>query len=82
MTVGLAASLFWLLFIKAKEAGAIGLVQRLTDGKSSLLEDVLNWPSVDPIMIALPLSILTAIVVSAFTQAPDRAHLARCFPER
>jgi SSS family solute:Na+ symporter len=82
MTVGLGASLFWLLFIKAKEAGAIGLVQRFTDGKSSLLEDVLNWPSVDPIMIALPLSILTAIVVSAFTQAPDRDHLARCFPER
>jgi SSS family solute:Na+ symporter len=82
MVVGLGASLFWLLFIKAKEAGAIGLVQHFTDGKSSLLEDVLNWPSVDPIMIALPLSILTAIVVSAFTQAPDRDHLARCFPER
>lgn len=82
MTVGLGASLFWLLFIKAKEAGAIGLVQRFTDGKSSLLEDVLNWPSVDPIMIALPLAILTAIVVSAMTHAPDAAHLARCFPEQ
>ncbi len=82
MIVGLTSSLFWLLFIKAREAGAIGLVKQVTGGKSSLLEDSLNWPSVDPIIIALPLSILTLIVVSAFTRAPDAAHLARCFPER
>jgi SSS family solute:Na+ symporter len=28
----------------------------------------LNWPSVDPIVVALPLSILTAILVSALTR--------------
>jgi solute:Na+ symporter, SSS family len=81
MLVGFFASLFWLLFIKAKEAGAIGLVKQLTGGKSSLLEDLPNWPSVDPILIALPLSILTAVLVSAFTRAPERAHLDRCFPD-
>lgn len=81
MLVGLFISLFWLLFIKAKEAGAIGLVKWVTGGKSSLVEDVLNWPSVDPIIVALPLSILTIILVSAVTRAPDAAHLERCFPE-
>lgn len=82
MLVGLFTSLFWLLFIKAKEAGAIGLVKLFTDGKSSLVEDSLNWPSVDPIIVALPLSILTIIVVSTLTRAPDAAHLERCFPEQ
>lgn len=82
MLVGLFTSLFWLLFIKAKEAGAIGLVKWITGGKNSLVEDALNWPSVDPIVVALPLSILTLIVVSALTRAPDAAHLERCFPEQ
>lgn len=82
MLVGFSVSLFWLLFIKAKEAGAIGLVKTVTGGKSSLVEDALNWPSVDPIIVALPLSILAAIVVSAMTTPPDSAHLARCFPEK
>lgn len=82
MLVGLATSLFWLLFIKAKEAGAIGLVKAVTGGKSSLVEDLPNWPVVDPIVVALPLAILTAVLVSAVTRPPDAAHLALCFPER
>lgn len=82
MLVGFLVSLFWLLFIKEREAGAIGLVKVFTDGKSSLLGDALNWPSVDPIIVALPLSILTVIIVSALTRPPDAAHLARCFPEK
>jgi solute:Na+ symporter, SSS family len=82
MAVGLAVSLFWLLLVKAKEAGAIGLVQRITGGKTSILADAPNWPVVDPIVIALPLSILTLILVSLVTQPADAGHLRRCFPER
>jgi SSS family solute:Na+ symporter len=82
MTVGLSVSLFWLLLIKAKEASAIGLVQQITGGKTSLLADFPNWPMVDPIVIALPLSLLTLIGVSLITQPVDREHLRRCFPER
>ena len=82
MTVGMSLSLFWLAFIKAREASAIGLVQLVTDGKTSLLADYPNWPAVDPIIIALPASLLTLILVSAVTRPPDAAHLRRCFPER
>jgi solute:Na+ symporter, SSS family len=82
MAVGLAVSLFWLLLVKAKEASAIGLVQRVTGGKTSVLADAPNWPMVDPIVIALPLSILTLILVSLVTQPADAGHLRRCFPER
>jgi SSS family solute:Na+ symporter len=82
MAVGLAVSLFWLLLVKAKEASAIGLVQRVTGGKTSLLADAPNWPMVDPIVIALPLSILTLVLVSLVTRPVDAGHLRRCFPER
>ena len=81
MTVGLVVSLFWLLLVKAKEASAIGLVQLVTGGKTSLLADYPNWPSVDPIVVALPAALLTLILVSAFTRPPAAEHLDRCFPE-
>jgi SSS family solute:Na+ symporter len=80
MSVGFGVSAFWLLFIKAKEASAIGLVQLVSGGKPSLLADVPNWPVVDPIVIALPLSALTLILVSALTRKPDQTHLQQCFP--
>ncbi|MEJ5260199.1 MAG: sodium:solute symporter family protein [Anaerohalosphaeraceae bacterium] len=79
MVVGFVVTTFWLMFIKAQEAQTIGLVQKLTGGKTSLLADVPNWPVVDPILVALPISILTAIVVSFFTQPPSKEHLDRCF---
>ena len=81
MTVGLGVSLSWLLLIKAKEAGAIGLVQWVTGGKTSLLADYPNWPVVDPIVIALPLAIMTLVLVSALTRPADTRHLDLCFPK-
>jgi SSS family solute:Na+ symporter len=79
MGVGFATSAFWLLFVKAKEAGAIGLVWRLA-GKPSLLADTPNWPVVDPIVIALPLALVTAVVVSLLTQGQlDEDYVDYCF---
>ncbi|HYN77279.1 MAG TPA: sodium:solute symporter family protein [Lamprocystis sp. (in: g-proteobacteria)] len=82
MSVGLGVSLFWLLLVKAKEAAAIGLVQQVTGGQTSILADYPNWPSVDPIIIALPLALLTLVLVSLVTKPIDPAHLRRCFPAR
>jgi len=79
MVVGFVVTSFWLLFVKAKEAGAIGLVQKFTDGKASILADHPNWPVVDPIVIALPISIVVLIVVSLLTKRMDDDHLAKCF---
>jgi solute:Na+ symporter, SSS family len=81
MSVGFGVTAFWLLFVKEAEAGAIGLVRLFTQGANSILSAYPNWPVVDPLMVALPLSILTAIVVSYFTRPPDASHLARCFPD-
>jgi len=79
MIVGFVASTFWLTFIFAKEATALGVVQQVTGGKTSLLADHPNWPVVDPILVALPLSLLTAVVVSLMTRPARPEHLDRCF---
>jgi SSS family solute:Na+ symporter len=79
MVVGFSVTGFWLLLVKAKEAGAIGLVQLVTGGKESILAGCPNWPEVDPLVIALPLSILVAIVVSLLTQPMAKAHVNYCF---
>lgn len=79
MIVGFTVTAFWLVFVKAAEAGAIGLVQKVAGGKPSILADTPNWPVVDPLFVALPLSVLAAFVVSLLTRQPDAAHLAKCF---
>ncbi len=72
MFTGFAAASFWLLFIKDQEARAMGVCYAIF-GKHSLLLDHPNWSVVDPIVIALPLSILTAVIVSCFTKVTDEA---------
>ncbi len=79
MITGAIVSTFWIVLVKAQEAGAIGLVQKLTGGKTSILEDHPNWPVIEPIVVALPLSIVVAIAVSLATRPPADAHLNRCF---
>ena len=72
-------TLFWLVFVKSAEAGAIGLVQKVADGKSSILAGISNWHVVDPIVVALPVSIIVAIIISLMTKPPAKEHLEACF---
>ena len=81
MVTGFVITAFWLLFVKAKEAGAIGLVQYFTEGRTSILADHPNWPVVDPIVVALPISIIVAVIVSLFTKPLGDEHIARCFKD-
>jgi SSS family solute:Na+ symporter len=78
MFIGFLVTALWLLFIKDKEASTIGLCSKLF-GKTSLLLDKPNWSEVDPIVIALPIAIVTAIIISFLTQPPSKEHLDRCF---
>lgn len=78
MVIGFLVTAFWLLFIKDKEARALGLCYKLFE-KHSLLLDKPTWPVVDPIVIALPISILVAIVVTYLTKPPSKEHLDKCF---
>jgi len=79
MVVGFLVTMFWLVFIKAKEAEGLGIVQHFTGGKPSLLMDYPNWPVVDPLVVALPISIVVAVSVSLLTKPPSKEHLDKCF---
>ena len=37
--------------------------------------------NIDPLIFAVPVSLLFAVAVSLFTSRLDDAHLAACFPE-
>ncbi|MDR0742811.1 MAG: sodium:solute symporter family protein [Tannerella sp.] len=63
---GLIVSLFSMLFLHKAEAAPVGLCRMLT-GKDALI-DVYPWFLIDPIVFALPLSVLAIVVVSLVTQ--------------
>ncbi len=79
MLIGFIITAFWLLLVKSKEAAAIGLVQKLTEGKTSILAGQPNWDWVDPIVVAFPISLIVAIVVSLLSKPPSKEHLDKCF---
>lgn len=64
--VGGLSSLFCMAFLHKAEAAPIGLCKALF-GKDVLI-DVYPWFVIDPIVFALPLSVLTIIVVSLLTK--------------
>ena len=77
--VGFFSSLIWILFIHKKEAAALGICNFIF-GKEILISKF-PWPVVDPILIALPISLVVMIIVSLFTQknALPEKHIANCF---
>jgi SSS family solute:Na+ symporter len=80
MLIGFGVSLFWLLFVNAKIAGAVGLCRWLT-GQENLVTRFWSptWTVVDPLVVALPLSFLVAVVVTLLTPPLDKAHVDYCF---
>lgn len=79
MVTGFVVTALWLLFVKAAEAGDIGLVQKFTDGQRSILANHPNWPVVDPIVVALPISFLVALIVTLMTKPLAKDRLDQCF---
>jgi len=77
LVTGSLVSLFWLLFGFKKSAAALGISKALT-GQAVIITST-PWPTVDPIIIALPLAVLMTIVVSLITKPPSNEHLERCF---
>ncbi|MCR4441496.1 MAG: sodium:solute symporter family protein [Peptococcaceae bacterium] len=70
MVIGSLSSLFWLTFVYAKGAAGLGISKALT-GKATLAG--FPWTVVDPIVISLPLSALTMVVVSLLTSPVEEA---------
>ncbi len=83
IVVGFAITSFWLIFVKDKEARALGICQAIFDKYSLFLNDtgapISTWHVVDPIIVALPISLLVMIVVSLMTKNNSKEHLFKCF---
>ncbi len=77
LVAGSLSSLFWLLFGFQKSAGAVGISQALT-GKTVIIT-TMPWPTVDPIVIALPIAIIATIVVTYLTKPPEKEFLDKIF---
>ncbi len=76
LVFGFLGSLFYLLFIHAKEAEALGICQALT-GRPCLA--AFPWSVIDPIMVVFPLTFVLTVVVSLMTRPSPAEHLERCF---
>ncbi len=73
---GLTTAVFAFLFIHGKEAEVFGICKALT-GKATLLGGV--WPFVDPLVIALPVSIIFTIAVSLLTKVENTETVNHAF---
>ena len=81
MICGFVTSFFWIFFIHEKESASLQICKLIT-GKTSLVKDTLLAPlsMVDPIIIALPVSIIvTAVLTFALKQDISITHLEKCF---
>ncbi len=74
---GSVLSLFWLVFGYKKSAAALGICKALTG--QAVIITATPWPTVDPIIIALPLAVIMTIIVSLITKPPEKEHLDKCF---
>jgi SSS family solute:Na+ symporter len=84
MITGFVVTAFWLVCMKDKEARALGICKALFDRYSLTVGNdgvaASTWHVVDPMFVALPLSVIALIVVSLFTSRSGDEHLAKCFP--
>jgi len=80
LLVGFLTSGFWLLFVNGKTAAGLGLCKAWF-GKDHLVpaQWSLTWTVVDPLVVALPLSVLTAVVVALVTKPMDPAYVRYVF---
>ncbi|MBR7103586.1 MAG: sodium:solute symporter family protein [Lentisphaeria bacterium] len=80
IAAGTASSVIGLLFFHRKEAAAIGICEALF-GQTELISTH-PWPFVDPFIYSLPLSAVTLILVSLFTEKLPKNHISRCFRKK
>lgn len=82
LCVGFCTSFFWVMFVQQPKGALPALMaKRLFDMDTLLPNPVLgihfNWT--EALVVALPLSAITAVVVSLLTKPESEEHLTRCF---
>ncbi len=77
IVAGILSSAFSLAFLHQKESEPLGICRAIF-GKDYLI-DQFPWMIVDPIIVALPVSIAVLVIVSMMTNPPGEKHLNNCF---
>ena len=78
MIVGFLSSLFWITFVHIKESASLRIANAIF-GRPSLADGSI-WAWVDPIVIALSLSILVTLVISLIKKNDiEEEHIEKCF---
>ncbi|WP_263832728.1 sodium:solute symporter family protein [Sulfurospirillum oryzae] len=78
MIVGTVVTTFWLLFVHFQEAKELGLCKMIF-GVNTLLTGKVTF--VDAMIVALPLSALSAVIVSLMTKPESPALIKKCFED-
>jgi SSS family solute:Na+ symporter len=74
---GTLIAFFWILFGYQKSAEAIGISKSLL-GKVVIAASA-PWPTIDPIMIGLPIAFIVTVVVSLLTKPPGKELIEKSF---
>ena len=77
LVAGSVASLFWILFGFKKSAEAVGISKALTG--HSVIVTSMPWPTVDPIIMALPIAIVVTVIVTYLTKPPEKEVVDKIF---
>ncbi len=80
IAVGFLSSGLWSIFVNGKTAAGLGLCKSLI-GRDTILTPAFSptWAVVDPLLVALPLAALTAVLVSLLTKPMNPDHVRYCF---
>ena len=79
LVVGTVFTAFSYLFINQKAAEALGVCKALT-GKV-IIATAMPWPTVDPLIIGVPMVFILTIVVSLLTPPPGKKIMERAFKD-
>ncbi|MCF6357865.1 MAG: sodium:solute symporter family protein [Draconibacterium sp.] len=74
---GIAASAFALTFLHVKESAPLGICDAIF-GQPTLATKF-PWMIIDPILIAMPISIIVLVVITFFTKKISEEHLGKCY---
>jgi len=77
LVIGVLISLFWLVFEYKKSAEALGICKAIT-GQAILIPSM-PWPTVDSIVLALPIAFIVTVVVSLLTKPQAKEQLDKIF---
>ena len=79
MIAGFVVSLFWMMFVHFKTAEALGICKAVL-GKPALFSPACKWSHVDPIIVALSISIILTVLLTFTTkQDMDADHIEKAF---